>query len=171
MGGGGGFPFGAFASMGGPGVSFRTQPASSSSHSQPQQKAPPVNHALNVTLEELYTGAIKRVRITKKLLDPSGKSTSAAIEKEIPVKQGKLIYWNSLYFSANVIFCVGWKNGTKITFEREGDESPGVIPADIIFTLQTKPHARFTRQEDDLYYTCRISLHDILSGISYFMNT
>lgn len=47
----------------------------------------------------------------------------------------------------------GWKDGTKITFEREGDELPGVIPADIVFTLQAKPHDRFERDGDDLIYS------------------
>ena len=48
----------------------------------------------------------------------------------------------------------GWKDGTKITFEGEGDDvHPGsVIPADIIFTLQTKPHDRFEREGDDLIH-------------------
>ena len=45
--------------------------------------------------------------------------------------------------------------GTKITFENEGDESPGIIPADIVFTLQTKPHDRFERLDDDLVQTVR----------------
>jgi DnaJ-class molecular chaperone len=37
----------------------------------------------------------------------------------------------------------GWKNGTKITYPNEGDELPGVIPADVVFILNTKPHPRY----------------------------
>lgn len=136
----GGFPF---AAGGFPGRGFGR--AGGFPQSQPSQKAPPVNHTLNVTLEDLYVGITKRVRITKKLLDSSGVSTQVSSEKEIVVKKG-------------------WKDGTKITFEREGDEAPGVIPADIIFTIQTKPHDRFQRDGDDLLYTCKISLLDALSG-------
>lgn len=55
--------------------------------------------------------------------------------------------------------------GTKITFENEGDESPGVIPADIVFTLQTKPHDRFERDGDDLIYYATISLQEALCGV------
>lgn len=36
----------------------------------------------------------------------------------------------------------GWKTGTKITYEKEGDELPGVVPADIVFILNIKPHPR-----------------------------
>ena len=100
---------------------------------------------MNVSLEDLYQGATKKVRITKKLLDSSGRQTQASIDKEIPIK-------------------VGWKDGTKITFEREGDELPGVIPADIVFTIQTKPHDRFQRDGDDLIYKCNVSLYDALNG-------
>lgn len=35
----------------------------------------------------------------------------------------------------------GWKSGTKITFEKEGDEmDPSVEPADLVFILEEKPH-------------------------------
>ena len=46
----------------------------------------------------------------------------------------------------------GWKDGTKITFEGEGDEASGVLPADIIFVVKTRPHDRFTREGDNLIY-------------------
>jgi len=99
-----------------------------------QTKAPAINHNLNVTLEELYSGTTKKMRITKKVYDAqTGQSMNVSVDKEIEVKPG-------------------WKDGTKITFEREGDEQPGVIPADIVFTIQTKPHDRFERSGDDLIY-------------------
>jgi len=65
----------------------------------------------------------------------------------------------------------GWKNGTKITFEREGDERPGVIPADIVFILNTKPHPRFERDGDDLIYTANITLEEALTGAEVEVQT
>lgn len=120
--------------------------SSSQQQSQPQQltKATPVNHSLYVTLEELYTGTTKKMRITKKILDGlTGRQNQVSVDKEIEIKQG-------------------WKEGTKITFEREGDEAPGVIPADIIFTLQIKAHDRFERVGDDLHYNCRVTLEEAM---------
>jgi len=58
----------------------------------------------------------------------------------------------------------GWKKGTKITFEEKGDEMPGVIPADIIFVIDEKPHPVFTRTGDDLIHKRRIPLIDALCG-------
>jgi len=74
------------------------------------------------------------------------------VDKDIPIKKG-------------------WKNGTKITFEREGDELPGVIPADIVFVLNTKPHPRFEREGDDLVYTATVPLEQALTGVEVTIQT
>jgi DnaJ homolog subfamily B member 4 len=133
MGGMGGMP-GMGMGGGMPGMGGRGMPGRGSHHSNHhQKKAEPVNYPLKVTLEELFSGTTKRVRITKKITDASGKVVQVAVEKEISVK-------------------AGWKDGTKITFEKEGDELPGVVPADIIFTIQTKPHEKFERDGDNLIY-------------------
>ena len=59
----------------------------------------------------------------------------------------------------------GWRDGTKLTYEREGDQiEPNIEPADIIFTLKTKPHPKFQREGDDLIYTMKISLLESIEG-------
>ena len=55
----------------------------------------------------------------------------------------------------------GWKSGTKITFQREGDQAPNKIPADIVFIIRDKPHPNFKREGSDLKHTCRISLKEV----------
>ncbi|GAB5034234.1 dnaj subfamily b member 5 [Nannochloropsis oceanica] len=93
------------------------------------------------------------MRITKKIWDAaSGKFLHTTVDKDIPIKKG-------------------WKNGTKITFEREGDELPGVIPADIVFVLNTKPHPRFEREGDDLVYTATVPLEQALTGVEVTIQT
>ncbi|CAM9098563.1 unnamed protein product, partial [Ectocarpus fasciculatus] len=119
---------------------------------QPQSKAPPVQHDLKVSLEDLYSGATKRVRITKRVTDAAGRSTQVAVEKEIPIK-------------------AGWKDGTKITYEREGDEAPGVIPADIVFEISCKPHPVYTRDNNNLRITVDVSLEDAMRGVSTSIKT
>jgi DnaJ-class molecular chaperone len=37
-----------------------------------------------------------------------------------------------------------------------------VVPADVVFELQVKPHALFTREGDDLHFTCELSLQEAL---------
>merc|ERR1711971_1034953 len=58
----------------------------------------------------------------------------------------------------------GWKSGTKITFQREGDQAPNKIPADIVFIIRGKPHPNFKREGSDLKYACQISLKEALCG-------
>ena len=57
----------------------------------------------------------------------------------------------------------GWKSGTKITFQREGDQAPNKIPADIVFIIRDKPHIHFKREGPDLKYSCKISLKEVKS--------
>lgn len=45
-----------------------------------------------------------------------------------------------------------------------GDEEPGVIPADIVFLLDEKPHPRFRREGPDLHVNAVVSLADALCG-------
>jgi DnaJ C terminal domain/DnaJ central domain len=40
----------------------------------------------------------------------------------------------------------GMKNGEKITFHEEADESPGMLPGDVVFVIQSKPHDVFQRK-------------------------
>lgn len=136
VGGGGGMPGGMSFGGGGGIPRARAQAA-------PTHKAPPVNQVLNCSLEDLYNGATKKIRITKKVLSGGTQSSDKVIEIK-----------------------AGWKDGTKITYEREGDETPNSIPSDIIFTLQTKPHDRFTREGDDLVCVLGVTLENALSGVA-----
>jgi DnaJ-class molecular chaperone len=65
----------------------------------------------------------------------------------------------------------GWKQGTKVKFEREGDQTPGKIPADIVFVIRDKPHPQFKREGSDLKYTASISLKQALTGVTVIVPT
>ena len=77
---------------------------------------------LECSLEELFNGCTKRLNITRKRLAPNGLSL---------VDDTKTL---------NIQVKPGWKRGTKITFPKEGDEAPGVTPADVVFVLVEKGH-------------------------------
>ena len=107
----------------------------------------PVERDLYVSLDELMHGCTKKMKISKKVINPV--DGSLKIEENILTVNVKK----------------GWKVGTKVTFEREGDRRPGVIPADIIFTIRDKPHQHFTRDSNNnLIYTANISLRIALTG-------
>jgi len=58
----------------------------------------------------------------------------------------------------------GMADGQKITFSGEGDQTPGVIPGDIIIIIEEKEHPRFKRKGDDLYIDQQIDLLTALAG-------
>jgi DnaJ family protein A protein 2 len=58
----------------------------------------------------------------------------------------------------------GVKSGTKIELRGEGDQIPGGEPGDVVFEIDQKPHARFQRKDDDLFYMAEIDLLTALAG-------
>uniref|UniRef100_A0A8D3A7D7 J domain-containing protein n=1 Tax=Scophthalmus maximus TaxID=52904 RepID=A0A8D3A7D7_SCOMX len=64
----------------------------------------------------------------------------------------------------NVVVKKGWKAGTKITFPREGDETPNNTPADITFILRDKEHPQYKREGSNIVYTTKITLKEALCG-------
>ncbi|XP_072299285.1 dnaJ homolog subfamily B member 1a isoform X3 [Eucyclogobius newberryi] len=118
------------------------------SHRRPQEKKkdPAVVHELKVSLEEVYSGCSKKMKISRKRLNPDG-CTVRNEDKILTVDIKR-----------------GWKEGTKITFPREGDETPSNIPADIVFVVKDRPHPVFTRDGSDIIYPAKISLREALCG-------
>lgn len=106
---------------------------------------PAIEHDLYVSLEEILRGCTKKMRISKKVLQPDGSTK----------KEDKVLTIN---------IKPGWKAGTKITFQKEGDQLRGRTPADIIFIIRDKPHPHFRREGSDIRYTCKLSLKQALCG-------
>lgn len=65
----------------------------------------------------------------------------------------------------------GWKKGTKITFPEKGNEQPNVLPADLVFIIDEKPHSTFTRDGNDLVVTQMILLVESLTGYTVRLTT
>lgn len=60
----------------------------------------------------------------------------------------------------------GWKKGTKITFPDKGNEQVNLLPADLVFVIDEKPHEVFKRDGNDLIVNQKISLAEALGGTS-----
>ena len=70
------------------------------------KKVEPIHKTFGCSLEELYTGCIKRMKVKRNVTYWDGKATTTEKILEIHVKRG-------------------WKPGTKVTFSGEGDIRPG----------------------------------------------
>lgn len=65
----------------------------------------------------------------------------------------------------------GWKKGTKITFPEKGNEQAGVVPADLVFVVDERPHNTFKRDGNDLIVGHKISLVEALTGCTISLHT
>lgn len=139
--------FGVFGrgQMGGMGCFQKSFQATPGGHhrAQSKKKDPPVVHELKLSLEEVFSGCTKKMKISRKRLNPDGRTVRS--EDKILMVDIKR----------------GWKEGTKITFPREGDETPTNIPADVVFVVKDKPHPVFKRNGSDIIYPAKISLRDV----------
>lgn len=134
-----GFPGGVFMSSGG-GMGGGHPNASA----KKLRQDPPIERELPVSLEEVMTGCTKKMKITRRVTHPNGQMTQEDKILAINVKPG-------------------WKSGTKITFNQEGDQSPNALPADVIFIIKDKPHQHFKRDGHDIKYTSKLTLKEALS--------
>ena len=104
-----------------------------------------IQHDVSVSLDKLYTGCTKKMKISRRVVSPDG--TSSVQEKVFTVE-----------------IKPGWKSGTKITFPEEGDQFPGRIPADVVFIIKERQHPKFKREGNGIVYTANVPLCQALCG-------
>lgn len=131
--------FGSGMSGGMPGFSFNF----GGGRPQRPRKTEPMVIPLNCSLEELFTGTTKKLRVTRNIKG----------------------YDNAKVFEINVR--PGWKEGTKITYDNEGNQNPGTEQGDLVFEIREKPHAVFKREKDNLIIERTISLKKALTGFRF----
>jgi DnaJ family protein B protein 13 len=107
---------------------------------------PTVEKELYLTLEEVYRGCLKKMKISRRVLNDDGHTSSV---------RDKIL---------TIVVKPGWKEGTRITFPKHGDQEPNNIPADVVFIVKDREHPQFKRTGTDLHYTTKISLVEALTG-------
>jgi len=108
-----------------------------------KRKAPEVVHTVNCTLEDLYSQKVKKIKFSKDIVQPNGAKTTEEKILEFPLK-------------------AGIKQDSKIRFEKEGDQYPGQIPADVVFKVNIRPHERFQLEKQNLITYKNIKLAQAL---------
>lgn len=117
------------------------------------EKVGVVETKLVCTLEELYKGCKRKLRISRTVPHEFGKLKTVEEVLKIDIKPG-------------------WKKGTKITFPGKGNQqAENTAPDDLIFVVDEKPHAFFKRDGNDLVVTQKILLLEALVGKTLNMTT
>lgn len=104
-----------------------------------------------LTLEELYTGTTKKIKISRNETRAGGAIERVGNVQELTIKPG-------------------YKAGTKIRYHGLGRESPGKAPGDVVFVVQEKTHDRYIRVGNNLEMLQLISLSDALCGSTVTVN-
>ncbi|XP_046753176.1 dnaJ homolog subfamily B member 13-like [Diprion similis] len=119
-----------------------------------KRKEEPLIKPLLLTLNEIFFGGVKKMKIQRLVLSGDSKSTTVPREKilTIPIKPGL-------------------PSGTEILFPEEGDQGPTKIPADIIFITEDRPHDTFVRDGSNLVMVVDVFLREALTGFLVTVNT
>lgn len=118
-----------------------------------RKKAPDLVTPLVLSLKEIYTGCMKKVRVSRRVLDDTGTNTTLC-EKIL-----------TLHIEP------GWPAGKTIRFREEGDQGPNIVPGDLVFVLEDAPHEQFERDGFDLVYHVTVPLVHALTGCSVDVET
>ncbi|GFY88401.1 DNAJ heat shock family protein [Actinidia rufa] len=108
-------------------------------------KADDVENKLVCSLEELYKGCRRKMKISRIVPNESGKPSIVEEILKIDIKPG-------------------WKKGTRITFPEKGNQETGMAPGDLVFVIDEKPHLVYKRDGNDLVANRKISLLEALTG-------
>ncbi|MQL88749.1 hypothetical protein Taro_021320 [Colocasia esculenta] len=122
------------------------------SSSNAPRKGQPIERKLVCGLEDLYNGTKKKMKISRDVIDSTGRPTSVEELLTINIKPG-------------------WKKGTKITFPEKGNEQHNLVPSDLVFIIEERPHGIFKREGNDLITVQKISLIEALTGCTVQLTT
>ncbi|KAK5134874.1 hypothetical protein LTR08_005964 [Meristemomyces frigidus] len=112
---------------------------------EPEMETTVVEKPLPVTLQEIFSGTTKKLKVQRKTYDPQ--TMRQAVEDKIlsvPIKRGL-------------------KAGSKIKYPDMGDQVEGGTQ-DLHFIVKEKPDALFTRDGDDIRHSVEIDLKEALTG-------
>ncbi|KAL8690901.1 MAG: hypothetical protein Q9218_003753 [Villophora microphyllina] len=124
---------------------FRDSPMDRRRRRAPSPEVTTVLKPLQLTLEELFTGTHKKMKIKRKTYDDgSGKRKMEDKILDMDIKPG-------------------YKAGTKIKFKGVGDQEEGGTQ-DLHFVVEEKPHPTFTREENNLRMYVELDLKEALTG-------
>merc|ERR1712232_475561 len=103
----------------------------------------PAVFELKCSLEDLYNGTTKKMKVTR---------TSTTLKREAETV-------------LEVAVKPGWKAGTKVTYEGQGNEKGNSgMAEDVVFVIREKVHNTFTREGSNLLHHTKIPLLDALTG-------
>ncbi|KAH9254642.1 hypothetical protein BASA81_007399 [Batrachochytrium salamandrivorans] len=160
---------------------------------QRTNKGPSANVDIQITLEQMYTGATVTSRISRRIVcrgcaddNPKAKQKDRCRKcpgrcppeiRLVQRQQGNMIFQQqeqvqSKHHCKNeekeleVTVEKGLKHDSQITFKHASEQKPGQVPGDVVVTLKQKKHHLFERRDNQLHVTIKITLKEALLGFT-----
>lgn len=116
-------------------------------------KDPPIMKELYISLNDFYNGAQKQLKIERF-------ETNEQTGEKFPLE-------------SNITLNIrpGLPEGVNMNFEGMGDLIPGHIPADLVYILKAIPQPPFERQNAKLIYKYKLTLKEMLEGLTISIPT
>nr|XP_014273570.1 dnaJ homolog subfamily B member 13-like isoform X2 [Halyomorpha halys] len=108
---------------------------------------------LELTLEEVYRGTMKKLKIERQAFDDDYVTTHLK-EKVICIK-----------------IKPGMPSGSRIVFQNVGDEGPCISPGDLVIITKDLPHPKFKRDGVNLHMEVTLDLYQSLEKLIVELNT
>lgn len=119
-----------------------------------------MGHGIKVTLRQIAPGMVQQIQ--QQCMDCRGTGEVIRDKDRCPRCGGAKVYTEKRVLEVYVD--KGMVHGQRIVFPGEGDQSPDMIPGDIIVVLQQKDHPIFKREGADLFMEQELTLHEALCG-------
>ena len=153
------------------------------------QKGKDVSSKIRVTLEDLYVGSVVNAQVRRRVVcrgcrtnRQSAKCTGCgpsrpAERKTVQKQMGHMIFNQEVEVpseerckeEATMLEAVverGMADGASITFERASEQTPGMVPGDVVLRIETVRHRVFKRDGSDLSMQLHLTLQQALLGFS-----
>ncbi|GIV95347.1 MAG: molecular chaperone DnaJ [Herpetosiphonaceae bacterium] len=128
------------------------------------QRGQDLEHNLDVTLEEAYTGTQRTIQVQQPEVCPTCKGTGISGRSLCPTCDGTGVSGQKLR-TINIKIPAGVKTGSRVRISGEGAPgSSGRSSGDLYLIVNVLPHPRFERRDDDLYVKVPVDLYTMLLG-------
>lgn len=109
-------------------------------------------YTVELSLEEIFHGCLKKVTHKRKVLLESGEYIEETRNLTIDIKPGL-------------------PSGTRFVFDGEGNKTPTKKPGPVVFVLKPLPHKSFIRRGADLIHKVTLPLYQALCGTAIEIKT
>eukprot|EP01084_Bolivina_argentea_P177862 307561_1 len=147
-----------------------------------QKKSPPIKTALDVTLQDIYCGSSKKIKVHRRVAGKDsrqcpkchGQGQITQVQRmgpmvlqqrrECPQCGGIGYKLERQEHTIEIHVPIGSRHGESITINGEGNQYPDMIDGDVIIQLRVGKHKIFSRKGADLGMNYSLSLRQALCG-------